>query len=197
MPGARDESFSRENRLRKSNEFRRIFSRGKRVSTRYFVIYSLPNRLTHSRIGIQVKAKIGSAVRRNYIKRMVRETFRKMKHEFRSPVDLILIAEKQILDLTCSTFEQEFRKVLIQNLRWTRVPLHTLFCYCCGFIKNSFRRSCRRFAGLHQPVLNILLKLLSDTARWEEFFWGWNESLDAIPFVKADLIPYGNLWIEN
>jgi len=63
-------------------------------------------------LGIQVKAKIGSAVRRNYIKRMVRETFRKMKHEFHRPVDLIFIAEKQILDLKCSEFEQELRKVL-------------------------------------------------------------------------------------
>jgi ribonuclease P protein component len=116
MSDARDESFSRENRLRKSTEFRRIFSRGKRASTRYFVIYALPNRLTYSRLGIQVKAKIGSAVRRNYIKRMVRETFRKMKREFR-PVDLIFIAEKSILDLKCATFEQEFRKVLSRYLQ--------------------------------------------------------------------------------
>jgi len=112
MSEERDESFSREYRLRKSTEFKRIFSRGKRSATRYFVIYSLPNRLSFPRLGIQVKAKIGSAVRRNYIKRMVRETFRKMKHEFHRPVDLIFIAEKQILDLKCSEFEQELRKVL-------------------------------------------------------------------------------------
>jgi len=117
MSEARDESFSRENRLRKSTEFRRTFSRGKRASTPYFVIYSLPNRLTYSRLGIQVKAKIGTAVRRNYIKRMVRETFRKMKHEFRRNVDLIFIAEKPILDLKCSTFEEEFRRTLAQYLQ--------------------------------------------------------------------------------
>jgi ribonuclease P protein component len=112
MPEKRDESFSREHRLRKSTEFRRIFSRGRRIATRYFVIYLLPNRLTISRLGIQVKAKIGSSVRRNYIKRMVRETFRKMKQEFRQPVDLIFIADKEILDLTCFDFQLEFRKVL-------------------------------------------------------------------------------------
>ena len=116
MSEEREESFSREYRLRKSTEFRRIFSRGRRAATRFFVIYSMPNRLTLSRVGIQVNAKIGSAVRRNYIKRMVRETFRKMKNEFRQPVDLIFIAEKQILDLKCSEFEQEFRKVLSPHL---------------------------------------------------------------------------------
>jgi ribonuclease P protein component len=117
MSEKRDESFSREYRLRKSNEFRRIFSQGRRITNRFFVIYLLPNRLTISRLGIQVKAKIGSSVRRNYIKRMVRETFRKMKHDFRQPVDLIFIAEKEILDLTCSGFQQEFRKVLSVYLK--------------------------------------------------------------------------------
>jgi len=112
MSEEREESFSREHRLRKSNEFRRIFSKGRRIADRSFVIYLLPNRLSISRLGIQVKAKIGSSTRRNYIKRMVRETFRKMKNEFRQPVDLIFIAEKEILDLTCSDFQQAFRKVL-------------------------------------------------------------------------------------
>ena len=116
MSEKREESFSREYRLRKSTEFKRIFSRGRSAATRFFVIYSLPNRLAFPRLGIQVKAKIGSAVRRNYIKRMVRETFRKMKHEFRQPVDLIFIAEKEILDLKCLEFRQEFRKVLSRHL---------------------------------------------------------------------------------
>ena len=117
MPEKRDESFSKDHRLRKSTEFRRVFSRGKRAATRYFVIYSLRNQLLFPRIGIQVKAKIGSAVKRNYIKRMVRETFRRMKTEFCQPVDLIFIAEKEILNIKRSQFEEEFRKVLARYLR--------------------------------------------------------------------------------
>src|SRR5687767_2934568 len=117
MPEQRDESFSKEHRLRKSTEFRRVFSRGKRTANRYFVIYSLHNKLSYPRIGIQVKAKIGSAVKRNYIKRMVRETFRKLKSEFRQPVDMILIAEKDILDVRGPEFEKEFRKVVTRYLR--------------------------------------------------------------------------------
>jgi ribonuclease P protein component len=117
MSENRDESYSRAYRLRKSTEFRRIFSRGRRLATRFFVLYLLPNRLSFSRLGIQVKAKIGSAVRRNYIKRMVRETFRRMKQEFRQPVDLIFIAEKEVLDLKCSEFQQEFQNVLSGYLR--------------------------------------------------------------------------------
>lgn len=117
MPEKRDESFSREYRLRKSAEFKRVFSRGKRTANRYFVIYSLPNNLACPRIGIQIKAKIGTAVKRNYIKRMVRENFRKLKTEFRLPVDLIFIAEKDIVKLRGSEFGQEFRKVIARYLK--------------------------------------------------------------------------------
>jgi ribonuclease P protein component len=117
MPEKRDESFSKEYRLRKSTEFRRVFSRGRRAATRYFVIYLLPNNLACPRIGIQIKAKIGTAVKRNYIKRMVRENFRKMKTEFQVPLDLIFIAEKEILKLTAAEFEQEFRNVMARYLK--------------------------------------------------------------------------------
>lgn len=117
MPEKRDESFSKEHRLRKSTEFRRVFSRGKRTANRYFVIYSLRNHLPVSRIGIQVKAKIGSAAKRNYIKRMARETFRRMKSDFRSPVDLIFIAEKDILKLKGQEFADEFRDMVAQYLK--------------------------------------------------------------------------------
>jgi ribonuclease P protein component len=116
-PETRDESFSRENRLRKSTEFKRVFSRGRRIGTRYFVIYSLHNNLSASRIGIQVKAKIGSATKRNYIKRMVRETFRRMKNEFRQPVDLIFIAEKDIFNIRGAEFEGEFRKAVARYVK--------------------------------------------------------------------------------
>jgi len=112
MPQEWDETFSRENRLRKSSDFQRIFSRGKRIATRNFVIYLLPNRLPSSRLGIQVKARIGPAVRRNYIKRMVREIFRKMKHEFRQSFDFIFIAETGMREMEYHLFETQFRKAL-------------------------------------------------------------------------------------
>jgi ribonuclease P protein component len=112
MSEKRDESFSRKNRLHKSSDFKRVFSRGKRVATRAFVIYSLPNHLPFSRLGIQVRAKIGTAVKRNYIKRIVREVFRRMKEDLREPVDVIFIAEKEMAELKYGEFQTEFQKAL-------------------------------------------------------------------------------------
>jgi ribonuclease P protein component len=111
MPEKRDESFSRRHRLTKSSDFKRIFSRGKRTATPLFVIYSLRNHLTYSRLGIQVKSRIGTAVRRNRIKRMVREVFRKMKEEWKEPHDMIFIAEKGIAGIPFRLFETEFQQI--------------------------------------------------------------------------------------
>lgn len=113
MPEKRDESFPGRCKLRRSNDFRRVFARGKRKATRYFVIYTLPNRLEVSRLGIHVRRKIGTAVTRNRVKRMIREVFRKMKEEIRPPVDLVLIAEAQIPQLQRVEFESLFREILL------------------------------------------------------------------------------------
>ena len=76
------------------------------------MVYFLPGCLAFSRLGIQVKARIGPATSRNYIKRIVREVFRKMKDEFREPLDLIFIAEKGMRELKYELFEIQFRKAL-------------------------------------------------------------------------------------
>jgi ribonuclease P protein component len=112
MTGLREGSFPGKCRLRKSNDFRRVFAHGRRRVTRYFVIYTLPNRLEVSRIGIQIRRKIGTAVTRNRLKRMVRELFRRMKGEFREPMDIILIAETGMPGLKRTDFEAAFRGAL-------------------------------------------------------------------------------------
>jgi ribonuclease P protein component len=117
MPDQRDERFPARHRLNKSADFRQVFSKGKRTATRLFVIYILPNHLSYSRLGIQVQSKVGSAVQRNYIKRIVRDVFRKIKDSFREPIDIIFIAGKNLVSTKYQEFSEEFKKSLQRNLR--------------------------------------------------------------------------------
>ena len=117
MPDERDESFGRKHRLIKANEFKRVFSKGKRTATRIFVVYCLPNQLSFPRLGIQVRAKIGTAVQRNYIKRIVREIFRKKKSDLKMPLDVIFIAEKPVAELNYAELETQFWNALERYLR--------------------------------------------------------------------------------
>ncbi|HET6267470.1 MAG TPA: ribonuclease P protein component [Acidobacteriota bacterium] len=117
MPEKRDESFSSRNRLRRSSDFQVVFSRGKRAATEDFVLLILPNHLPLSRLGIQVRAKIGSAVKRNKIKRIVREVFRKMKDNFSQSVDVIFIARAGMVGIDFHRFEEELKRSLRKWMR--------------------------------------------------------------------------------
>lgn len=112
MSQKRDESYSAKNRLRKSSDFKKVFSRGKRTTTDHFVIFTVPNHLSQSRLGVQVKARIGTAARRNYIKRIVRESFRRLKNEFSRAIDIIFIAKDEMAQMKFRELGAEFREAL-------------------------------------------------------------------------------------
>jgi ribonuclease P protein component len=57
------------------------------------LIYALPNELGHPRVGFSVSRKVGNAVRRNRIRRLLRETFRLMQFDFPRGYDLVIVAK--------------------------------------------------------------------------------------------------------
>jgi len=56
------------------------------------VVYALPRDRGPSRLGVAVGRKVGRAVRRNRIKRLVREVFRRNRDELRRPCDVVVVA---------------------------------------------------------------------------------------------------------
>ncbi len=75
LPGA--------NRVRKSDDYRRIIKGGRRVSTSHFTLFYKADRSGLLRLGITVSRKVGKAHDRNRIKRWVREYFRQEQHRIR------------------------------------------------------------------------------------------------------------------
>jgi ribonuclease P protein component len=69
--------FGPEARLRSKLEFDAIYARGRRIDDRLFGLRVMPNGRTHARVGLAVAVKtMGNAVKRNRIRRLVRESFR-------------------------------------------------------------------------------------------------------------------------
>ncbi len=62
--------------IRSSQQFRRVYAQGRKFSTPYFAAFMLKNDGPEQRLGITVTRKIGSAVVRNRCKRRLREIFR-------------------------------------------------------------------------------------------------------------------------
>lgn len=86
------QGFSRELRLLKPAEFKRVFECAAKVSTRYLTLLARPNDLGYPRLGMAISRKnVRFAVTRNQIKRQVRESFRHHQQEL-GGIDIVVMA---------------------------------------------------------------------------------------------------------
>jgi ribonuclease P protein component len=70
-------SFPPARRVRKPAEFKRVYATGRRMGNEFFTVNLQPNELGAPRLGMSVAVRtMGNAVRRNRVRRMIRESFR-------------------------------------------------------------------------------------------------------------------------
>ena len=84
-------------RLRKRFEFGRVRDQGRRVYTESFVLVvrRADDESAPPRLGLTVSQKVGGAVRRNRVKRLLREVFRRERGLFPSGAEVVVIAKAQ------------------------------------------------------------------------------------------------------
>jgi ribonuclease P protein component len=88
--------FGAELRLRSKLQFDAIYAGGRRIDDRYFGLRIKANGLDHPRVGLAVAIKTaGSAVERNRVRRLVRESFRLAQHDL-PPVDIVVAAKNPV-----------------------------------------------------------------------------------------------------
>ncbi|KGL41842.1 ribonuclease P protein component [Listeria newyorkensis] len=105
-------------RIKKDDEFQRVFKKGKSFANRQFVVYIFKREdLAHFRIGLSVSKKIGNAVVRNRIKRCIRQTFHELNEQIDSGYDYIIIARKPAANMDF----HEIKKSLMHVLKLSRV----------------------------------------------------------------------------
>jgi ribonuclease P protein component len=86
-----DLSFPKSARLRTKTEFDRVYARRCKASDGTLLVFAQRNELSLPRIGLSVSRKLGGAVVRNRLKRLLREAFRLSQHELPTGVDLVVI----------------------------------------------------------------------------------------------------------
>ncbi len=106
-------------RLLNSSEFREARKCGKRSFSKNFIIYTLPNGLGTDRLGITASARVGNSVKRNRVKRLLREFFRLNRHRISpaKPLDIAVYVKRNIdiKAMNLASVEGELEKILIKN----------------------------------------------------------------------------------
>ena len=93
-------------RLSRSEDFARVYRAGRSVANKYLVLYYfersepvLPGGEAWPRVGFSVSKRLGTAVDRNRVKRVLREAFRANDQSFKGNMDFVLIARAPLLEL--------------------------------------------------------------------------------------------------
>lgn len=95
-----DNSFKKTDRLLKRAAFIQTIESGKKIHTSCFVAGFRNNSLNRHRLGVTVSKKVGGAVTRNRIKRIVREYFRQNRQKLSGSWDISIIAKKKAADVS-------------------------------------------------------------------------------------------------
>ena len=93
-------TFTKADRLLKRNEYIQLSKVGRRLQNHHFIAIYAPGRLDRCRLGITVTRKVGGAVRRNKIKRLIREYFRCHRHLISGTWDINVVVKREAADLS-------------------------------------------------------------------------------------------------
>jgi len=100
----------REQRLTKERDFEAVFSKGRSWSNNWVVLRALPNELGLNRYGFSVGKRLGKAVVRNRVKRLLREGVRLTPTK--DGWDMVFIARQKAAEADYPTFKGAIEELL-------------------------------------------------------------------------------------
>ena len=92
--------------IKKNYEFRRLYNRGKNKVSPYLALYVIEKKQGPRRLGITVSTKVGCAVIRNRVRRLIREAFRLNEERFAESADIIVVARVRAKDASFAQIEK-------------------------------------------------------------------------------------------
>lgn len=107
------DQMNKRQRIKKNEDFQKVFKKGKSFANRQFVVYCLrKEEQTEFRIGLSVGKKVGNAVTRVQIKRYIRQIFLELQDEVRQEMDYVIIARTQAATLDFHETKKSLEHVL-------------------------------------------------------------------------------------
>jgi ribonuclease P protein component len=102
----------RSTALTASPEFERVYRNGSVYRGRLFTVHALPNSVGKARLGLSVSKKVGTAVKRNGIRRRLKEIFRSASDALSGDLDLVISARPAAAEASFEELNEEFVRSL-------------------------------------------------------------------------------------
>jgi ribonuclease P protein component len=109
---------ARRQRLSRSAEFDRVYREGRSHASRHLVLYAFPReeQSDEPRLGVSVGRKVGGAVERNRVKRLLREAFWALGETLPDGHDFVVVARPDAGELARRDGEEGIERALAELL---------------------------------------------------------------------------------
>ncbi len=96
--------------LTASPEFERVYRKGSVYRGRLFSVHALPNTIGEPRLGLSVSKKVGTAVKRNKVRRRLKEVFRFSAKRLPYNLDFVISARPAAAEASFEELNEEFSR---------------------------------------------------------------------------------------
>lgn len=113
--GEPSNSFPKDLRLLRRSEFRQVYEEGRRRNASLCAIFFRANGLPHTRLGITAPRALGNSVRRNRVKRRLREVFRLHRVSVPAGWDIVLNPHESVATVPFPRLVRELLRLFPQT----------------------------------------------------------------------------------
>jgi ribonuclease P protein component len=99
-------------RLKRARDFQRVYASRRRRDGRLVAVHAADSELDHPRVGFSVSARVGGAVRRNLIRRRLREAAGALIRGSSTGVDLVVVARPDAASASFAELGAELRELI-------------------------------------------------------------------------------------
>ncbi|MDD5525264.1 MAG: ribonuclease P protein component [Smithella sp.] len=111
----KEQSYRKLERITNHSRYRTIYQEGVWRSSQHFTAITCSNSHGVRRLGLTVTKKAGNAVRRNRIKRLIKEYFRLNKSLFPAGYDVVIMVRRNMPPLTYPEACKELTELFTQK----------------------------------------------------------------------------------